>query len=179
MATYVGLLRGINVSGHHLIKMIDLKRILSESGLERLSTYLQTGNIIFESALDNCAKLEDLISEAIYKGFGFEIKVKVIKKNIFLESFTRNPFFERPDIDTKKLYYLHLMGVPDISAFKALQNDLKYPEEMMLVGELIYCYYPNGYGRSKLHGGIIEKKINTPLTARNHNTMKKLATMLD
>lgn len=179
MAAYVGLLRGINVSGHHVMKMTDLKSILSESGLKGISTYLQSGNIVFESALDNCSELEVLISKAIYKGFGFKIKVKVIEKDTFMESFKMNPFLIRSGIDTKQLYYLHLMGVPDVNAFEALQSDPRYPEEMILQGELIYFYYPNGYGRSKLHGGIVEKKIKVSLTARNHNTMKKLATMLD
>ena len=83
------------------------------------------------------------------------------------------------EIDTKQLYYIHLMGQADLTVFEQLQNDEKFPEQMSLLGEVIYVRYVNGYGRSKLHGGIFEKKLKVSATARNHNTMKHLSQMLD
>ena len=166
------------MSGHHLIKMADLKNILTDAGLLQVKTYLQSGNLVFNSDQTNKKILENIISEAIQHGFGFQINVKVIEKKVFLSAFLNNPFVNRPGIETKQLYYLHLMGTADQTAFIELQNDPRYSEQMILRGELIYFYYPNGYGRSKLHGSIVEKKIKVSITARNHNTMQQLAKLL-
>lgn len=179
MGIYVALLRGINVSGHHMMKMADLKDLLTGLGFQHLKTYLQSGNVVFESEIVIVSDIEKLISHAVYKGFGYDIKIKVLEKEVFKQSFINNPFVTNPEIDTKQLYYIHLMGQPDLKAFAELEADEKFPEKMKLVGEVIYVHYPIGYGRSKLHGGIFEKKLKVSATARNHNTMKHLSQMLE
>lgn len=178
MEAYVALLRGINVSGHHLIKMADLKNALSNLKLKNLTTYLQSGNLVFESETKTCADLENLIANNILKVFGFDVKVTVIDKEKFLRLFSNNPFAKIPGIDLKQLYYIHLMGKPDIETFTAIQNDQRFPEKMSLHKDVIYVHYLNGYGRSKLHGSVFEKKLKLSATARNHNTMKNLSEML-
>ena len=162
-----------------MIKMADLKNILADLGFKHLSTYLQSGNVVFEAESANCNEIEKIISEAVLKGFGHDIKVKVIAKEVFQQAFLINPFTKNSEIDTKQLYYIHVMGDPDLTVFKRLQTDESIPEQMNLLGEVIYVHYVNGYGRSKLHGGIFEKKLKVSATARNHNTMKHLSQMLD
>lgn len=179
LKAYVALLRGINVSGHNMIKMADLKVVLDKMGLYDVNTYLQSGNVVFSSDIESCSKLETAIADAIHKSFGFDIKVKVIEKEPFQEVFLNNPFTKDTEIDTKQLYYIHLMGKPDLTVFKELKNDEKIPEKMSLEGAVIYVQYVNGYGRSKLHGNIFERKLKVSATARNHNTMKSLSKMLD
>lgn len=159
--------------------MADLKVALSELGFQNMTTYLQSGNVVFESASPNTASLEKLISGAIYEGFGFDIKVKVIGKKEFQQFYTGNPFLADSSIDTKQLYYIFLKGEPDLEVFRKLQNDERFPEQMSLKGQAIYVNYVKGYGRSKLSGNILERKLNISATARNHNTMKKLYQMLD
>ena len=178
MEVYVALLRGINVSGHHLIKMDDLKSALSNLKLKNLTTYLQSGNLVFESDIKSCVDLENLIAKKILKVFGFDVKVTVIEKEKFLRLFSNNPFTKIPGIDLKQLYYIHLMGKPDIETFTAIQNDQRFPEKMTLHEGVIYVHYLNGYGRSKLHGSVFEKKLKISATARNHNTMKNLCEKL-
>lgn len=179
MRIYVALLRGINVSGHNMIKMAELKAALNKLGLHGINTYLQSGNVVFSSELKNFSELESAIADTVKKSFGFDIKVKVIEKELFQKVFLNNPFTKEPEIDTKQLYYIHLMGQPDLTMFKELQNNEEIPEKMSLEGEVIYVQYVNGYGRSKLHGNIFERKLKVSATARNHNTMKHLSQMLD
>jgi len=179
LKVYVALLRGINVSGHNMIKMADLKVVLDKMGLYDVNTYLQSGNVVFSSDIESCSKLETAIADAVHTSFGFDIKVKVIEKESFQKVFLNNPFTKDTEIDTKQLYYIHLMGQPDLTVFKELKNDEKIPEEMSLAGAVIYVQYVNGYGRSKLHGNIFERKLKVSATARNHNTMKNLSKMLD
>lgn len=179
MEAYVALLRGINVSGHRIIKMAELKNALSHPELLELQTYLQSGNLVFKSESSNCKTLEGIITRTVKKDFGFDIQVKVFKKKQFQKAFVDNPFLDQHHIDTKQLYYIHLMDAPDPEVFDVLANDEKYPEQLSLIGNVIYVNYFNGYGKSKLHGNIIEKKLKVSATARNYNTMKKLSDMLE
>jgi len=161
-----------------MIKMADLKVVLDKLGLCDVNTYLQSGNVVFSSDLKNCGELEKGIADVIHESFGFDIKVKVIEKERFQKVFLDNPFAKQIEIDTKQLYYIHLMGQPDLTVFKELQTDEKIPEQMSMEGEVIYVHYVNGYGRSKLHGNIFERKLKVSATARNHNTMRHLSQML-
>ena len=179
LGIFVALLRGINVSGHHNMKMVDLKALLNGIGLLEVKTYLQSGNVIFKSDLDQISDLESIISKAINKEFGYDIKVKVIEKKVFQRIVLINPFLNNSEIDTKQLYYIHLMGQPDQNAYSDMKNDTRYPEKMKIIEETLYVHYLQGYGRSKLHGSIIEKKLKIDATARNHNTMKNLGEILD
>ena len=159
--------------------MNDLKHALLTLGFKQLSTYLQSGNVVFEAESKNCKELEKSISKVIQNTFSFDIKVKVIEKEQFLSAFEENPFIGKSEIDTKQLYYIHLMGAPDLEMLKQLQSDHNIPEKMSLTGEVLYVHYVNGYGRSKIHGNGIERKLKVTATARNHNTMKHLAQMLE
>ncbi|MGB5322492.1 DUF1697 domain-containing protein, partial [Lutimonas sp.] len=137
------------------------------------------GNLVFESEGTSCIEMEKIIAAAILSSFGHDIKVKVIPKDLFQQGFLNNPLTKNIEIDTKQLYYIHLIGLADLTAFKQLQNDDHIPEQMSLLGEVIYVNYVNGYGRSKLHAGVLEMKLKVSATARNHNTMKHLSQMLD
>ena len=65
MNTYIALLRGINVSGQKKIKMADLRLLLEENGFNNVNTYIQSGNIVFQTTEENITKLESKISEII------------------------------------------------------------------------------------------------------------------
>lgn len=162
-----------------MIKMASLQQVLSDLGFQYLNTYLQSGNVVFETELTSRAELETIISDAIRTGFGFDIKVKVIPKEQFQKILLNNPFVQNTEIDTKQLYYIHVMGQPDLTVFEKLKADENIPEQMTLFGEVIYVHYVKGYGRSKLHGGVFERKLKVSATARNHNTMAHLSRMLD
>ena len=101
MEVFVGFLRGINVGGHRKIKMDELKDVLISIGLVNPVTYLQSGNIIFESDELNTAALEHIIEESIKVNFGFEVPVIVYSKQDFESIFLNNPFIEDSKIDKK------------------------------------------------------------------------------
>lgn len=178
LKSYVALLRSINVSGHNIIKMADLKELLSGPELYQVQTYLQSGNIVFQSKSDNSQDLAAYISDSINNHYGYDIQVKVLDKTSFEASYNNNPFLTRNDLDLKALYYIHLLGTPRKEDFYAIKTDPRFSEEMHLNGDIIYVYYKNGFGRSKLSGAVFEKKLNLPITARNNNTMKNLCAKL-
>lgn len=159
--------------------MNDLKSALVGQGIQYLSTYLQSGNLVFTAESNKCDELENKIAGIILQTFSIDIRVKVLEKDQFIAIFLNNPFAKEPEIDTKQLYYIHLMGQADTAMLKKLQSDINIPEKFRLHGDVLYANYVNGYGRSKIHGNILERKLKVSATARNHNTMKHLMQMLE
>ena len=77
---YVALLRGINVGGKTLIKMAELKACVEELGLEQVTTYIASGNVLFDSDEEDLAKLETKLERAIEKRFELPVKVVVLDR---------------------------------------------------------------------------------------------------
>jgi uncharacterized protein (DUF1697 family) len=178
MNTFVALLRGINVSGHRKIKMADLKESLASLEFTNVQTYLQSGNVIFQSAKSDKGLLEKMISELIQKDFGHEVKVLVDDKAHFIEKFLKNPFGSGMFSETKMMYFIHLYAPIDDFQYQELLEIKDYPEELILMDDMIYAYYVNGFGRSKLSLSFFERKLKVDATARNYNTMNHLVDML-
>ncbi len=79
MNKYIAFLRGINVSGHHKVPMLQLRKEMEFLNFTKVSTLLNSGNIIFESNISNEEYLEKLISNHLEKTFGFPIPT-IIRK---------------------------------------------------------------------------------------------------
>ncbi|MBK5210566.1 MAG: DUF1697 domain-containing protein [Flavobacteriaceae bacterium] len=176
MLTYIALLRGINVSGHHKIKMSELKQLFLDLGYHDVSTYIQSGNVIFKSNIKEPILIEDTIISAISKHFGHAIKVLILTKNELTTIFNSNPFLAKnPTMDISKLHVTilnqkpDLAGIPPIEILVAKSND-----EFQLVENTIYLYCPNGYGNTKLNNNLFEKKLMATATTRNWKTIGKL-----
>jgi len=174
MTTYIALLRGINVSGHHKIKMVELKQLFINLDFENVITYIQSGNVIFESSEKNNSKIEEQIVEQVKKEFGHTIKVLVITKENLLTIFTSNPFLKDETIDTKALYIILLKENYFIEGIKLIKPYITNNEELKIIGNCAYIHYPGGAGNSKLTINIIEKKLQTVATSRNWRTITKL-----
>ena len=174
MEVFVGFLRGINVGGHRKIKMAELKNVLISIGLVNPVTYLQSGNIIFESDELNTEAMEHIIEESIKVNFGFEVPVIVHSKQDFESIFLNNPFFEDPKIDKKNLYFIHFKTRPDQAIFDSITSSRSFDEEMSLKGKVLYMNYAKGYGRSLIGAHFFERKLERKATARNYNTMRNL-----
>ena len=74
---YVGLLRGINVGGNNIIKMVDLRQVFGESGFMAVKTYLQSGNVLFESEMSDINQVTEVIREHLFKTFKYKDRVIV------------------------------------------------------------------------------------------------------
>lgn len=175
MNTYIALLRGINVTGHNKIKMVDLKQLFLNLGYLNVTTYIQSGNVIFNSNVTNYESLEKEIIKAIYKTFGYTIKVLVLSKTELEIVFNNNPFIKQKGTDSSKLHVTLLNSTPnlnkieDINRLNSTTND-----EFNIQDKSIYLYCPNGYGKTKLNNNLFEKKLNISATTRNWKTITKL-----
>lgn len=174
MKTIVALLRGINVGGRNKLSMKELKDTLEPLGLRSIQTYIQSGNVVFETNDD--AELALKIMQAIYAKVGFEVKVLCLSKDDFIAAVNNNPF---PEAESKPkslhLYFLEARAVhADLLALERLATET---ERFVLKDKVFYLFAPEGVGRSKL-AAKVEKLLAVPATARNWNTVCKLHEML-
>src|SRR5271156_6315414 len=112
MASYIAMLRGINVSGHKIIKMEQLRASFAALGFKSVETYIQSGNVVFEASNDSAASLSGKIERKILGDFGFEVPVCLKTSKEMEETCRRNPFLKAPAIDLTKLHVTFLSGDP-------------------------------------------------------------------
>lgn len=177
MTTHLALLRGINVSGHNMMKMEALKTMLENIGFTNVRTYLQSGNVFVDTEEESASKVGFMIKQEIFKVFGHEVPTIVITKEDLELCFKNSPYLKGKDIDTKKLYVAFVS-----TALKSENiNDLKIsqfkPDEASIDGNRIFIKYAIGAGKTRLEGKYIEKKLNVIVTMRNWNTVTNLLKM--
>ncbi|WP_299366599.1 DUF1697 domain-containing protein [Winogradskyella sp.] len=174
MKTYIALLRGINVGGHKKVPMAELRELLSKSGLEHLKTYIQSGNIVFQSAIDDSRVLEETIKASILHHFGFEVPVLVRTRDQLLKIFNDCPFQQEKKTNS---YFAILSDIPNQDLVKEAYKKTYENEEYAILNDGLYFYCANGYGNAKFNLNFFEKKLNVNATSRNFKTMVKLLDM--
>ena len=178
MPAYVSLFRGINVGGHHQIKMAELKALHESLGLKNVLPYIQSGNVVFTSDDTDVTHLQKQIEASFEKRFGFHAEVFIRTSADLSEILQNNPFQGQDNKESKWTVVMFLASPPDATAQENLLKTYTGPEEILFIGKEMYIYYPEGQGRSKLSGTFIEKKLKTPGTARNLNTVLQLQKMM-
>lgn len=168
MTLHIALLRGINVGGNKMIAMSDLRDMAARLGLRDARTLLQSGNLVFTSGKSPAA-LEKLLEREI----DANVDVFVRTAEEWRAVVARNPFPEEAKRDPGHLIVMALKTSADAAALVMPGREIARGS-----GREIYLYYPDGQGRSKLTNAVIEKKLGTRGTARNWNTVTKLAALL-
>ncbi len=176
MAVFIALLRAINVGGTGKLPMQDLKAACEEAGLSQVSTYIASGNIVFETD-KSAAAVKTLIAGLLRDRFGLTKNHTLIRTPCRLAKvIAGNPFAaaaaERPNL----LMVNFLDGLPPPGAAAALAA-YDGPERLRLLGDHLYVDYAEGVGRSKLTAAFLEKTLKVPTTGRNWNTTNKLLEM--
>ena len=177
MIKYLALLRGINVSGHNMIKMDALKKILENMGFQNVETYIQSGNVFFESEEENAASIGFKIKQEISKVFGYDVPVIMVSKTDLELCFKNSPFLIEKECDIKKLYVAFISKELTAAAINDLKISNFKPDEAAIDGSRIYIKYVIGAGKTNLDQKYIEKKLNVVATIRNWNTVTKLLEM--
>ena len=177
MPTYIAMLRGINVTGHKMIKMDALRASLAALRLSNVQTYIQSGNVIFGIGNGSVAALCEKIQQRILRDFGFAVPVFLRTAKELEQIIKDNPFLNETAIDHSKLHVTFLSDAALDTASEALQPLAVKPERFCVIGREIYLYCPNGYGRTKLSNTAIEKKLSIRATTRNWKTVNTLLAM--
>ena len=167
--TFIVLLRGINVGGQKLIKMEALRRAFADAGLPDAITYIQSGNIIV-SAPTSAEALKQKTRKLILDQFGFDVGVVVVDIEE-LEQAVANVQFEGPG---NKVYLAFLSVIPKEPAIAAWRGLDTGKDLTLLRGRVLYVFYGDSAGTSKLTNSVVEKKLQVVSTMRNLNTSRKL-----
>ncbi|SRR5690554_2188155 len=172
MVKKIAILRGINVGGKRKILMADLKSMFSNLGFKDVITYIQSGNIIFESNLDDL-ELATQIENAILNKFKFEVPV-IIRSNLDLEeAILSNPFYTN-QLDTNNLHLTFLKELPNNNDSELI-NSLSFgSDKFAIIGQDVFVYCEGKYHESKLTNNFFEKKLKVGATTRNWKTVLKL-----
>jgi uncharacterized protein (DUF1697 family) len=177
MPAHIAMLRGINVSGHKIIKMEQLRASFEALSFRSVKTYVQSGNVIFEAENDPAATLTGRIEKKILCDFGFSVVV-LLKTSKGMEQIVRdNPLLREAGIDHSKLHVTFLSDAAPKTAEDTLKALAANPERFHVNGSEIYLYCPNGYGTTKLSNNAIEKKLGVGATTRNWKSVNALLAM--
>jgi uncharacterized protein (DUF1697 family) len=173
MNTYIALLKGINVGGHKKVPMAELRELLANSGLNNIKTYIQSGNVIFQSS-EKGGPLEEKIQKTIKNHFGFEVSVLIRTREHLKCIFDSCPFSEEKK---KASYFMMLHDIPETELVKVASEKIYEGEDYKIIKDCIYYFSAKGFGQAKFNVNFFERKLKTFATARNYNTMVKLISM--
>lgn len=176
---YVALLRGINVGGNNKVEMPRLKKLFESLGYSQVATYINSGNVIFSDSTTDAVKLADIIEQAIESEFGFPVKVVVVKQEIIDHVTSQVPTDWVNDGATQKCDALFLW--PDIDSPEVLQKLTLKPgidEALYFPGAVVWRVMRVNINKSGMRN-IFGTEVYKKSTARNINTVRKLAAMMD
>jgi uncharacterized protein (DUF1697 family) len=178
MGMMLAMLRGINVSGQKKVPMADLRAMFEDMKFKNVQTYIQSGNVLFESKDTDETGLSKKISKKILDVFGFEVPVVVLNKKYLETVVKNNPFLKEKNINEERLYYTFLAEEPS----KEMLAKIKIPDgttdRFEIIGKTAYLYCPGGYGETKLSNNFFEAKLKVRATTRNLRTTNILLEMM-
>ncbi|MGA3017411.1 MAG: DUF1697 domain-containing protein [Bryobacteraceae bacterium] len=179
MPAVISMLRGVNVGGHNQIKMDALRALYESLKLRNPQTYVQSGNVVFQTEAADLAKLARKIEDAIERQFAFRPSVILRTASELRDVIARNPFEKRSGIDPGKLLVAFLAADPAPEARDKLLAIECAPDELRFSGRELYIYFPNGQGRPALKWAHVDKALKLPYTGRNWNSVTKLLEMAE
>ena len=171
MSTFVAMIRGINVSGNRRVKMEDLRSLFVDLGYDDVSTYIQSGNVIFGSRANSASYIAADIEKGIAEQLELEVAVVIRTSEELADVAAGNPFVAE-GADATKLHVTFLSEWPDPARLSDGENN--GADRYRLVGREVYADCPGGYGRTKFDNSYFEKHLGVAATTRSWKTVIKL-----
>ena len=176
MECYLALIRGVNVGGV-VLKMETLRELLSTAGYASVRTYIQSGNVLFDTEKTDAGAIELEIGQLLLQETGLDLEIFVWSR-AELEMIARRHPFEREG-ELRYLFVTLLRRIPGREDVEALLAEASEAESFALEGRTVYSIYREGYGKSRFSNNYLEKKLRMPATTRNWNSIQKLREMMD
>ena len=181
MPVYLALFRGINVSGHNMIKMEALKKLMEAEGYNNVETYIQSGNVVFEHEEANRDKIAKDLEILMYKEYGHNVVIFILQEADLAQIIDNNPYAKRePEGQgVKKLFVAFLNGKPTEAGKDQLKKYNRGDDVFKVIENALYLKLATSAADSKLTNVFIENKMNIKATTRNWNTTIKMLEMLE
>lgn len=171
MTKYIAFLRAINVGGNSIIKMDDLRKMFESFGLENAQTYIQTGNVIFESKVKDALLLEKKIESQLEKALGYNVNIFLRTMQEVTAIAEQCPFTPK---ENEAVHIAFLREKPDKKISQALLNHTSEADEFIVKGREAYNLR-HDRDASVFSNNFIEKTLGIPATTRNLTTVRKIA----
>jgi len=169
----VALLRGINVGGRNKLPMRDLVAIFVDAGCTDVTTYIQSGNVIFRAPAGLATRIPKLITDSIAERLALRVPVVTRSAAEFEAVVFGNPYLGI-ETDFTKLHVAFLADRPAPAEIESLDLNRSPGDTFVVQGSEIFIHLPNGAARSKLTNTYFDSKLGTTSTARNWKTVLKL-----
>jgi uncharacterized protein (DUF1697 family) len=172
-ATFIALLRGINVGGHNRMPMAELRAVAAGLGWRDVATYIQSGNVVFRAAGGE-ERLAEELEAAVERRFGLSIPVLVRRADDWSSRLAANPFPEASR-DEPNLVMLALSRRPPRGdALETLAARASAGERILQTGDVLWIHYAAGAAKSRLSPGMLDRCVGSPVTTRNWRTAVRL-----
>ena len=175
---YIAFFRGLNVGGKHKVKMADLRQFFLDYGFTDVKTYIQSGNVLFQSSRD-AQSLPGLIAGAFTERFSFQAPVVVLSGDALSAIVAALPFTkdeiaraEAANPDVAHVYYYLSNSEIDPAAVDALQQAYAGPDRILAGKRALYLLCHQGIRDSKLAASL--PKLDASFTLRNRKTMQNV-----
>ena len=162
------------MGGHKQIAMSDLRALAADLGLGDAQTLLQSGNLIFASA-ERAPALALLLEQGLAKRLDLKTTVLVRSAPQWNKIVAGNPFTEEARRDPSHLALMLLRDKPSAAGIAALKGCIAGREHFEARGRELYAFFPDGFARTKFSTALIDRRLSTVVTARNWNTVLKIA----
>ena len=175
MTKYISILRGINVGGKRKILMADLRELYESLDFVNVITYIQSGNVIFESKKKNAnTTFTKKITQAIFDKYGFEVPV-IIRSVEEIKSIVENhPFEKKEGAQIENLCLTFLSEIPSDENLEKINTYDYSPDLFQIIEDNVFLFIQGKYHQSKLTNNFFEKKLKVSATTRNWKTVNKL-----
>lgn len=175
---FVALLRGINVGGNNRVEMVRLKTVFEELGFSKVKTYINSGNVIFESSSEDLGQMTSLLEEKIEKTFGFSVKVLLRDFNFMKQVMEKLPE-DWLNNETMKCDVMFLWDEADVENLLdqlPIKKDLDHC--IYLKGAIIWSVKRENITKSGMLR-LVGTKLYKQMTIRNANTTRKLFNLMN
>ena len=174
MTTFISMLRGINVGGQKQVRMADLKNMYESLEFGNVQTYVQSGNVVFDSQEMDVSILRQTIEAQIEAVFGFSVPVLIRTGGDFWRVIESHPFAGEEAV---RVLVTFLYDRPRKSKLEDLSHYEDKVDQFAIGEQEIFLFCPGGYGKTKLSNTFFEKKLGVVATTRNWNSVNALYQM--
>lgn len=176
MKRWVTFLRGVNVGGANRLPMAELREVLEKEGCENVSTYIQSGNIVFDSEHENYWDVSGQLIDWLREHFGITPRGHVYAPQDMTRIISLNPYREEGLEDPKAVHFFLLAKPAEAADLQALSDLKAYNEAFELTDETFYLLAPDGIGRSELVKKL-DRLLGVAMTGRNMRTIYRTAAL--
>jgi uncharacterized protein (DUF1697 family) len=177
-ATYVALLRGVNVGGKNKLPMKDLADMFVTAGCRDVRTFIQSGNVLFTADTASASRLADLVTVQIAERFGYRTPVILRTTEQMREVLASNPFLAQ-GASEDWLHVMFLADRPSQARVEALDPNRSPTGTFIVRGQDVYLQLPRGVAEAKLTNAYFDSKLATVSTIRNWRTVTKLLELME